>query len=975
MIPIRLTFEAFGPFAKKQIIDFTKFDDSRIFLITGPTGSGKTTIFDAITFSLFGDTSGSTRSRNTLKSDFVGDTALCYTEFTFRVHGNEYTVRRVPAQTCPNARGTGTKSQAADAVLSDENGVICSRVKDVDKKVEELLGLNYEQFRKIVLLPQGEFRRFLSDSSEVKQDILRRIFSTELLGRFTEQLKTRVSSLNAEYQHTRAQCDAFIENIRADEGSDLAALLSVHPYDIDAILAALRGQNETHRKAHTETEAQLISAQKKYETINTDLARQENDLIAQKDRAEAEFSEMNRHNEEWHERKETINKLIQIRPIEQKENEIRQSDTAISVLKQRQHRTLLEKSNQETVCERAQQALLDAQVQHDAACTAAEEIPQMKDLLKRLNDLSQAGQEADAFDLQIRKLERQLKVLADAKLWHTEKAHLSALNDQIASRESFFALIPQYHAAVQEALESAQFTAAALSAYIAAQAPFLAQNLRENEPCPVCGSTEHPHPASAHGLGGTKEAYERARSNEEKAIRRRDSLYRDLRNGLSEENRDNEPFACLQDETARLEALRKNTAEVQQALDRFSIPEVLCSDSAEKLEQHLSDLSAQYQNALGRRDILRSQIASLAASVPPDADAKTLSAQITVLTTDKEKADEILKKAQDRLTKEKADFIRIDTVLSETLLQLRTTEETRERQRAEFDTLLQNSSFSYEAYEVLCPLLPELTARQEEFNQHKSEFREKRALVATLQEQTAGMTRHDLDALERTKKNAKEKQDALQLAFNTEDRLLHINALAERQLHAQSSKERKLREEYEQAKLLYDVARGDYSGRVNFERYVLAHYFENVIQNANIRLEQMTNSRYTLIRRTESESHNRASGLEMDVFDSYTGVSRHVDTLSGGESFKVALALALGLADIISESSGGIELNTMLIDEGFGSLDSDSLDAAINCLHDLQADGRYIGIISHVAELRECIPQRITIKPGVNGSSISEETP
>lgn len=221
------------------------------------------------------------------------------------------------------------------------------------------------------------------------------------------------------------------------------------------------------------------------------------------------------------------------------------------------------------------------------------------------------------------------------------------------------------------------------------------------------------------------------------------------------------------------------------------------------------------------------------------------------------------------------------------------------------------------------------------------------------------------------KQEAMAKRDALQQQYNRQAQRLHTNTSAAQSLLSCTRLEKEQREALEQARFLYEVARGDYSGKVNFERYVLAYYFENVIQTANLRLEQMTNSRYTLVRRTQTKG-NRTAGLDLDVFDAYTGTARNVDTLSGGESFKVALSLALGLADIISESSGGIELNTMLIDEGFGSLDSDSLDTAINCLYDLRASGRYIGIISHISELKERIPQQIRVIPGINGSVIQE---
>ena len=294
------------------------------------------------------------------------------------------------------------------------------------------------------------------------------------------------------------------------------------------------------------------------------------------------------------------------------------------------------------------------------------------------------------------------------------------------------------------------------------------------------------------------------------------------------------------------------------------------------------------------------------------------------------------------------------------------------RKESDFMQLMQEASITEKKYRSLLSFLPELPNRREALQRYKIEYRTKRNALQRLEEQTADLKEHDLNQMTKRKQDAQDVRDALQKEYNRNAQRLHANQAAAESLTACIKEEETKRRSLEQARFLYEVARGDYSGKVNFERYVLAYYFENVIRTANLRLEQITNSRYTLVRRSQSKG-NRTAGLDLDIFDAYTGISRNVDTLSGGESFKVALSLALGLADTISESSGGIELNTMLIDEGFGSLDSESLDAAINCLYSLRADGRYIGIISHVNELKERIPQQIRVIPGINGSTIEED--
>lgn len=971
MIPVRLEFAAFGPFPDKQVIDFTRFDDDRLFLITGPTGSGKTTIFDALTYSLYGEASGSLREKTMLKSDFIGENGFCYTSFTFLVHEKQYTVRRIPQQRCPRQRGEGFKEQMADAELSDEDGVVCTHVGPVNRKIEELIGLNSEQFHKIVLLPQGEFRRFLSDKSDAKQEILRHIFSTGVLSAFTERLKQNVSIRAAAYQDALSQCAAFLHTIQAEADGTLAELLATDAPNFLAVLAALSTQNQSDETTLSRTAEQLHEAAAAYDCINLDLAKTENDLLAQRRKAAEEFAEMERHNAEWAKRRETLALLEKAAPAAQKEQECRELSDEIARLNQSHE--MAEKTralqNERFLSAQAEQTTAKAAV--DAALKDSEQIPALKAQLQKYAELSAKQSECAVLSEQLKKYEQARKALADAKLWFAAKEALSEAQIKKQARERFFETLRGYQAACTEAAASAKKSAAALSAYIAAQAPFLAAKLRENEPCPVCGSTVHPAPAQPGELSGSKAQYEQARLQETKAVRRRDQLLQELSHLLSEENREKDPLSCIELERENHRLLCAELEIRQNTVSAFRIPEKLKRYSPEELNTRLETCVQQHQQIQGRLSAVTEQYEALAASLPGNINEQVLSDRIVSLERQAMLAQKCLQEAAAALEEARVALARTQEQIGIFAKQITEKMILLQEKQSDFSRLMEGSGLTEETYRALLPILPELAGRRETLQQYKIEYRGKRDTLQRLKEQTASLKEHDLDDMAARKQDAQEKRDALQEQYNRQAQRLRANKSAADSLLSCTRTEEKLRAALEQARFLYEVARGDFSGKVNFERYVLAYYFENVIQTANLRLEQMTNSRYTLVRRTQSKG-NRTAGLDLDVFDAYTGTSRNVDTLSGGESFKVALSLALGLADIISENSGGIELNTMLIDEGFGSLDSDSLDAAVSCLYDLRAEGRYIGIISHVSELKERIPQQIHVAPGVNGSTIRE---
>ncbi len=972
MIPVRLEFSAFGPFPEKQVVDFTKFDDDRLFLITGPTGSGKTTIFDALTFSLYGEASGSLREKTTLKSDFVGENGLCYASFTFLIHGTQYTVRRMPQQRCPKQRGQGYKDQPADAVLSDENGVICTHIGPVNQKIEELIGLNSEQFHKIVLLPQGEFRRFLSDKSDAKQEILRHIFSTDTLRIFTERLKENVSSLTAEYQDILSQCSAFLHTIQADSDCMLSRLTASDTPDFRAILTALTEQNEKDAQHLKQTKNQFMQASAAYDSINLDLAKTENTLLAQCRKARDEFKEMERHNAEWAERRKLLEALEKAEPVAQKEQEYKELEHEIISLTQSIEKAKCALALKNNAFISAHAEYEDAKKNADSAAEKNKQIPILEAQLKKYKELEMKEKECADLKEQLKKQERIQKTLSSAMLWFTAKEALDAVLKKKQTSERFFDTLHAYQSACVAAAASANDAAAALSHYIAAQAPFLAEKLRDHEPCPVCGSTIHPAPARHGSALGSKVQYERLKQAETEAVRKRERLFQELSQYLSDENAGKDPLTCTASEEKIYRALCKEYTDRRQELSSFQISKTLQALSFDELRTQADGCSQECQQMQGRLSAVIEQQALLAAELPDNMTAPVLADRILLLKQQNENALKDLQKAVDTLHDARLSVVRTQEQLEIFTKQLEEKRVLFKRKESDFMQLMQEASITEKKYRSLLSFLPELPNRREALQRYKIEYRTKRNALQRLEEQTADLKEHDLNQMTKRKQDAQDVRDALQKEYNRNAQRLHANQAAAESLTACIKEEETKRRSLEQARFLYEVARGDYSGKVNFERYVLAYYFENVIRTANLRLEQITNSRYTLVRRSQSKG-NRTAGLDLDIFDAYTGISRNVDTLSGGESFKVALSLALGLADTISESSGGIELNTMLIDEGFGSLDSESLDAAINCLYSLRADGRYIGIISHVNELKERIPQQIRVIPGINGSTIEED--
>lgn len=768
MKPLQLTMRAFGAYADEQTIDFTLLGDKTFFLIHGPTGSGKTTILDAISFALYGSASGDLRESKSLRSDYAPAEQKTEVEFTFKSGEHIYQVLRAPEQELKKQRGEGTRKVPAAAalfkLLSDgSKDPLAAKSDEVTKKVTEIIGFKAEQFRQIVLLPQGEFRRFLIAESKDRKAILETIFKTELYRRIETLLAERSSTIDNNYQTLKQQRQFILDSTECADSEQLDASIQ---------LLLQRQKEET---AALQTAAARLTAAK----LQLQQAQQLHNAFTEAAAAQAALLTLT-------EQRSAVAAI---------KTEAAQAEKA-ALLEEIYNSTLrAHKHNQE--CQTAAQNALQA-------------------TLNTKNDLQELHQQLSE---QLQQLDGQAVTTA-ADL---NKA-LELLNQRILQLHS---------------------EAAKLSG-VTAELERLAAALADNEPCPVCGSLQHPHPA-------TVSAAQRADLQRQTQI--------------------------ISNQTRALQQLQQQYQQTQLQLAGCEATQKSSQTAAEAAMQEFSALRQHFKERLEASDF-DSQAAFLAA-MRTEARRQQLQQTIAAYEQNLAAATDRLQRAQNVIDGKTA---------------------------------------------------PELTACQDAEQQADALYRQLTAQTAV---------------------TAKELTD-LQTAQ------LRLQEL-EKQMGA-------LQEAYQTAASLAETARGNNPSRLTFSAFVLQAILDDVLQAANLRLTSMSRGRYSLSRTGDVLDARRENGLNIEVTDSFTGVARPVKTLSGGELFLASLSLALGLSDVVQAYAGGIRLDTILVDEGFGTLDSEALDMAIRTLTDLQKGGRLVGIISHVSELRERITARLEVIPGQRGS-------
>lgn len=895
MKPLNLKMSAFGPYKNEVEIDFKKLGTNNIFLITGDTGAGKTTIFDAISYALFNEVSGSNRPITSLRSKFA-TTEDTYVELEFEHKGKEYKIRRVPEYERVKKTGEGTTKNIADAYLEYEDKIITG-VKNVNDKIIELIGINAKQFKQISMLAQGEFIKILFAESKDRTEIFRKIFETSIY----EQISTNLSILSAE---TRKNVDRLktifqtnTSNIRWIEkpvAIDLIDLKKITKLDIDEILNLIEKEIQINKDQIKEEEKENEKLKKEIEKLREKIKKieEQNEKVKKYKKYLEENEELKQKTKEIKE-KETKIKVSQsvlqkVMPKQQIVNE-KQKELKINIDKKQ----VLEKEikNGEIIEQENKNKIL--------------KLNELKEILDKYKTIKEKSKNIEDMFLLITQIEK------DQKIKEKYVKQYEKLNNQ------YIEIDEQYKEEEDK--------------FFREQAGIIAQRLEEGKPCPVCGSIEHPN----------------------KAIKNDDVLSEEELKKLEEEkNKLENKRNTIKNETISLNAKIETTIKM--------IPE------SNKQDFNLQDFEKKINESKNKQEL---EIKSLKENF----ENVCLIFAKKKENIDKINFDEIKQNIEKQINGQNNKLLENKVKLKECNTLIETQEKSLEVIQQEYLNAIKELGFKDEKD------YKEKTLKEADIEKIKQEIEQYKEKVTTtktrledvkkeLKEKEIIDVTQDIEQLEKSSQKQKEEEKQI----NNKKASISFNKDTNKKLKETAieliDKMDKMAKIEELAKIANGTA--NRKTKITFEQYVQATYFDMVISEANKRLLSMTDNRYLLIRKKKADKISEKIGLDLNVIDNYNGQERDVKSLSGGESFKAALSLALGLSDVIQSYSGGVLVDTLFIDEGFGTLDAESREQAINTLVNLAGSNKLIGIISHVEELQERIDKKIIVEKGQDGSNI-----
>jgi DNA repair protein SbcC/Rad50 len=991
-----LELTAIGPYAAPQRIDFGRLASSGLFLLEGPTGGGKTTILDAITFALYGGLSGEGSGRDRLHSDFADPAAEPSVTLEFSVRGDRYLIHRVPEYERPKKRGDGFTQQAMQVHLQRQEGgrwvSLSSNKAEVGELVTEAIGLSREQFTQVMLLPQGEFAKFLRSDDDERRRLLTRLFGTELYDRITAELEQRRREASAARSQAQAQIGTAAAAAAEAAGLDAAQradLLGLGRADratrLKELGTDLAGAMDVNREALTVAAGRLTVAQgaAERESRAAELAVRLADGLARLAAHEATRAE---HDERVG-RLDAARRAEPVRPLLAGLDEAQASLAAAGAAVTRLDQAVC--AGSAGVAARAERAAADADEAERAAAELEHLVGQEADLPGREAELGRLGDAAvTAADL-VRKLEQARQELPgriDQAGERLTAARLAAagLADAVSQRDTLAGHLEAASRAAELAGRLAELDAAAraavdthqqltdayqqaMAARLENMAAELAGGLTDGDACPVCGATEHPALAqplvgavSAEDMAAAAERQDTAAAAREQAETARDALAAELADiggaagggsvdGLLDE------LAVLDDRISHAEQGAADAEGLAAELADLDASRVRLDEELTAAAAASATAATQVSHAAAELDRRRAELAAAAvphasvgarqAALRQSAGAgRALAAALTELSTAAAAEQRAAARAEDELRA--GGFASLAGARAAVLTA--TAQLTLDEQVSDWTTELTRLRAAAQP-ETAGPALaadPALAAAA-------AASAQVRAQAATAELATA-------QAAEREVSEASQ-------ALAAQDRRLRqrLAELAEAEEAADQ-----LAEQTDPVLRLAGLARGmDGQRRIALTTYVLRRWFEQVVEAANTRLAAMSASRYELTRTDEGDRKNQRSGLTLAVIDRHTGELRSPKSLSGGETFYTSLALALGLADVVRAEAGGVELDTLFIDEGFGSLDADTLDQVMSVIDDLRDRGRAVGIVSHVADLKDRVYERLEVRRLPDGSS------
>lgn len=905
MRQLKITMSAFGPYAGEVTLDMQKLGKSGIYLITGDTGAGKTTIFDAISYALYGEASGNYRENTTLRSKYASADTPTFVELEFEYNNEIYKINRNPEYPRPNKRGEGFTKQSANAELVMPDGSVITKIKEVSAKVEEIIGINKNQFSQIAMIAQGDFRKLLNCETNERSKIFRKIFKTEPYHNIEIKLSSLFNELKRNREKEKSGIEQYINQLKCNENDTLSLELERAKSGDVLIEDVIKLAGEIINKdtlEYTKTQKNIESINEEIEKINSNIKLYENQEATKKAYAEASA-----HLEELKTKRNECEKAY--KSAEAQRERLDNLTRKINLINSKMPKYDELKSLENNINERTQ----SFEKSNNLLKLKQQEITLLE---KEIDEKSKALEEVKGADLLVQKLtvqKEEINKKAEAlKELKTEIDRCKTEQKNLKNAQSFAKSALDEYGALENEYNQIYI------AFFNEQAGIIAYELKDGEPCPVCGSTSHPNLArkseNAPSQADVESAQKLAKKAQEKADKARDTA------------------SALKSRFDEIAANVKSAAKKLFGTDDNVFDDYNSNINALKKEYDCT--LALLKTANEKLDLYK----KLDKEIPKIQEKqKSLSDEISTLNTQKASDEAFISENTKRVTsiKSELDFESADLAK---------------------DKLKEYTNLSSDIKNTI-------EKSKNDFDDIKSKYDTQKGTKASLENALKEFKEIDLVSLnEKSLKLNEHKKDIDRTAKSLYSRIESNKLLVDN-----ISEKRDILKEYDDKyvwlKALSETANGDISGKekITLETFVQMTYFDSIIRKANIRLLTMSDGQYELVRRSDAETLKKNEGLALDVIDHFNASSRSVSTLSGGESFMASLCLALGLSDEIQSSNGGIKLDTMFVDEGFGSLDGEALDRALSALTSLSQGNRLVGIISHVDALCDRIDNKIVI--------------
>lgn len=922
MKPLKLCMSAFGPYAEKVEIDFEKLGTKGLYLITGNTGAGKTTIFDAITFALYGEPSGNVRESNMFRSKYALDSTPTYVELTFLYQNKQYHIHRNPEYIRKKQKSEGFTTQKSDATLTFPDGRIAiTKSKEVTKAITELIGIDRNQFIQIAMIAQGDFLRLLLAKTEERSKIFREIFDTKPYFLFQEQVKLEASSLKQQYEDTNRSIMQYIKSIYCDEDDD--NFITLCNLRSNKTVPSVEEVVELVQRIIAKSEKKLIDLRTNYNKIEEELG-QVNQLLG---------------------KAESVSKAK--KDIETAKRALQQYEPMLSELKEQLDYVQMQSAKRDEIAvtiETTTKKLLDYDeldkrnmIQHQNIKNSIELRKDLENNRLSLETIKQNITESKQLLETLKEIETEkTKLQSDIEKLETERQNYREIYSMI---KNYTVILEEYNTTKQDYNKAAALYTEKEQKYVKMeraffdeQAGILASQLKQGQKCPVCGSLEHPQIAALTQKAPSREELEKFRKQIEK--------YKQNMSDLS---------TSAGEKKGKVETLY-NTIMTQ---SKRVIGECIFSD----IENIVLKKGKQSKKEI---DSITIQLEQIKRDIKKKANLETEIIQ------NEEKQLELSQKMQ---TIEK-QMVVLEKEIENNAIQI-----TKLKSNLEYENKAEAESKISEMKRQKKNIENQIEKTKKEFENVSNLVQKYKTTISTLKQQISNDVSEDSDVLLEKQKLLSTDKNAIRQDIEHCNVHYISNQKMLQGIQKYGNKIIEIEKKYNLVRNLSDTVNGKMTGKdkVMLETYIQMTYFERIIARANVRFMAMSNGQYELKRKIEAEKRQQ-SGLELDIIDHYNGSERSVKTLSGGESFKAALSLALGLSDEIQSSAGGIQIDAMFIDEGFGSLDEESLNQAITALQHLTEGNRVVAIISHVSEIKERIEKQIIVKKqNIGGSKVTIE--